>query len=165
MQQVYIPKVLFVVVAIATGTVKFIIILVLLIAFLLAFGIEPALSWLALPVVFVVQLMLISGISALAALGVPFLPDLRIVISNVLLLMLFVSGVFYMALDVPEQIRGYFFLNPMAVLIDAMRNTLVYGHFPDWIALLWVLAASSVSLGMALKLFSRYDLTFPKLGP
>ena len=164
MQQVYIPKILFILVAIAAGMVKFLVVLGLLILFLLFYGVTPSSSWLALPVVVFVQLVFISGISTIIGLLVPFLPDLRIVVPNILLLVMFLSGVFYLALDVPENIRSYFFLNPMAVIIDSMRNTLVYDHFPDWTALFWVLVAGLTCLALAIKIFRVHDLTYPKLG-
>jgi lipopolysaccharide transport system permease protein len=164
MQQVYVPKIIFPLVAVAAGTLRFAVVLSLLIVFLFFYGIEPTASWLALPLVILVELVFVAATACLTGLLVPLLPDLRIVINNALLLLLFLSGVFYMALQVPEHLRSYFFLNPMAVLIDAMRNTLVYGSFPDWQALFWVFAASLCGLAVAWWLFRRYDLVYPKLG-
>lgn len=164
MQQVYVPKLLFPLVAVAAGTLKFLLVFALLVAFLVVYGISPAVSWVALPVILLVQLTFVTATACTVGLLVPLLPDLRIIIGNALLLMLFLSGVFYMALNVPEQLRGYFFLNPMAVLIDETRNALVYGTLPDWHGLLWVFGISLVIMTGAWWLFRRFDLKYPKLG-
>ena len=164
MQQVYIPKILFIGVVIIVSTLKFLIVFFFMMVFLIIFGIEPAISWFALPIIFIVELVFVSAVAFLVGLIVPFLPDLRIIITNAMLLLFFVSGVFFMAMDVPENLRGYFFLNPMAVLIDAMRETLIVGNLPDWSALLWVFLSGCAGLAIAVWLFRRYDFTYPKLG-
>jgi lipopolysaccharide transport system permease protein len=164
MQQVYVPKLLFPLVAVAAGTLKFLLVFALLVAFLVVYGISPAVSWVALPLILVVQLTFVTATACTVGLLVPLLPDLRIIIGNALLLMLFLSGVFFMALNVPEQFRGYFLLNPMAVLIDETRNALVYGNLPDWHGLFWVFGISLVIMAGAWWLFRRFDLKYPKLG-
>jgi lipopolysaccharide transport system permease protein len=164
MQQVYVPKILFPLVSVAAGTLKFLLVFALLLSFLLLSDIAPTASWIALPLILIVQLAFIAATACVAGLLVPLLPDLRIIISNALLLMLFLSGVFFMALNVPDHLRGFFLLNPMAVLIEETRKALIFGEFPDWQALLWVFAASVTMMLIAWKLFRHFDLKYPKLG-
>jgi lipopolysaccharide transport system permease protein len=164
MQQVYVPKIAFPLVSVTTHTAKFLIVFTLLLLFLMLYGVSPGLTWLALPLVLATQLLFITAAASLTGLLVPFLPDLRVVINNGLMLMFFLSGIFYMAIEVPESIRTYFFLNPMAVLIDALRDSLLHEQWPDWARLAWVAGGSSAALAVAYRIFVRHDLNYPKLG-
>lgn len=67
----------------------------------------------------------------LSALGV-FLRDLGQIISTLVTLLLFGSAIFYPLSVVPEQWRIVIQLNPLAVVIDQVRQALFSGALPDW---------------------------------
>lgn len=135
--QVFVPKYVFPSVVFLKNTAKFGVVFAVLVLFLLVYGIEPSASWLAVPVVVAVGGALVAGISALGAAIVPFVPDLRVLIENGMRALLFMSGIFYdiNSFDTPHRI--VFDLNPVAILIDNLRATLIHGLPPDW----WQLAA------------------------
>jgi lipopolysaccharide transport system permease protein len=55
-------------------------------------------AYLALPAVLMVQLLLTTALTLFLAAIVPFLPDLRFVIENILLAVFFMSGIFIKSL-------------------------------------------------------------------
>ncbi|WP_419632453.1 ABC transporter permease, partial [Thiolapillus sp.] len=63
MSQVYLPKVFFPAVVILKNSVKFLVTLVLLLLFLLVYGMPLGWSWLMVPVLLLVQLLLICGVT------------------------------------------------------------------------------------------------------
>lgn len=162
-RQVYLPKLLLPLVAILTELVKFAVVLILLLTFLWASGFGPGPVWLALPVLLLVQLALIGGVTLLLASLVPFLPDLKPLIGHLLQMLFFLSGIFYDPAEIPEAYRGYFFLNPMAALIDGYREVLLHDRWPGGWRLLAIAGLSAGLIMLARTILQRYDRVYPKL--
>jgi len=163
MQQVYLPKLVLPIVSLLTDTFKFLVILVLLLVFLLfsSFPIGP--YYLALPFVLAIQALLVGGLTFILAGAVPFLPDLRMVLENVVRLWLFLSGVFYPLEALPERLWIYFRMNPMLTIINSYRDILMYGRWPDFQALSVIAAGSLLLLAIGVALIHHNDYRYPKL--
>ena len=164
MRQLYLPKYLLPLATVVTNTLKFGIILVIFLLFLSAYGV-PVLSaaLLYLPLVMLVQLLLILGVSGIAAALVPLLPDLRYVVNYGLTMMFFMSGIFFSLSDMSPEAQAYLMLNPMLLLIDAYRAVLLEASMPSLWHLLWVGLASLVMLLAASLLFLRFDRVYPRV--
>ncbi|MDR0535964.1 MAG: ABC transporter permease [Puniceicoccales bacterium] len=130
LNQCNLPKFLFPLVSIAVHTWKFLCVSVVI--FLLAFfiGHPPNIHWLYLPLFFVLQLLLIISISLPISIGVTLWADLQIVVSSVFRIFFFISGIFFDSRQIPENLREYFYYNPMAVFIDAGRAILLRNEAP-----------------------------------
>ena len=163
MGQVDVPKWVFPIVCLLTDTTKFAFVFVLLMAILLISGHAWGPALLALPLLLVVQFVLIAGAASLVAALVPFLPDLRHVISTLLMLQMFLSGVFFRAETIAEQHRDLFFLNPMARLINEYRAILIDGQWPNMAGLAYVAALGAGCLAFAMWVLWRLDKTYPRL--
>ena len=131
-----IPMFIFPFVNIAINTWKFL--FVLLTVLLLALFVEvtgehlnmPSLSWLALPFYLLLQLLLILGVGMLLAVAVSYINDLVTLVSSMLRLLFFVSGVFFRLDRVPEHLQFAFLANPMANFIECYRIVLLDGSLP-----------------------------------
>jgi len=163
MQQIYLPKIIFPLVTNMTDAVKFAFVFVILLVALLIHGGVFGLAWLALPLLLAVQFLLILGVSCLYAALVPVAPDLRIIADNLLLVMMFMSGIFFDASLIPPDYQPYFFLNPMATLIDAFREVLLHGRWPDWSRLVMVAGCGFLLLVVAVLVLTRLDRDYPRL--
>lgn len=161
-QQVYLPKYILPCMVLVTNGMKFLIILTLLLA-LAAFSHGVAPSWLALPYLVLVELVLTLAVASLAAAVVPLLPDLDLIISNGLVVMLFISGVFNDISRLPPNVAHVLRLNPMVPVIAGFHDVLVEQTWPDWDALTVVLLASVLIYALALSLLRRYDRCYSKL--
>lgn len=163
MTQVYVPKIIFPLTIIAVNTFKFIIILALLLVFFQFTTIQVTWAWIFIPVLIITQLLFITAVTCLLSAIMPFVPDLRIILENVLMMFLFLSGIFYDIQNLPENIRGYLLLNPMASLIVMYRNILLEGILPNWQHLFGIIALSGAVLLTAVWLFRRFDRIYPKI--
>lgn len=162
-RQVRLPAQVFPSVQLLADTVKFVFILALLLAILWSTGHGPNAAYLALIPVLLVELLFAAGAAYCVAAIVPLLPDLRFVIEQVLQIMMFLSGVVF-ALDVvPEPLRRWFALNPMAVLIDAGRGILLSARWPDWVALGRVALISLALYAFGAFLIARLQPRYVKL--
>ncbi|MDM8569536.1 ABC transporter permease, partial [Thiotrichales bacterium HSG1] len=126
MQHVFLPKVIFPIILVLTDTVKFLFILVLLFIFLWWYGYSVNITYLALPIVLLIQLLFTMALVFFLAAVVPFLPDLRFVVENILLALFFMSGVMIRSDIVPEAYQHYYYSNPIVILIESYRDILMY---------------------------------------
>ena len=163
MQQVYLPKYIFPGVVALTNLAKFAVVFTLMLIFIVLYGIAPTLAWIALPVILAVQFMVMLAISGILAALLPFLPDMRQLIDNALVLLFFLSGVIFDIGQAPENIRPYLYLNPMVGLIKNYRSVIINGLMPDWFYLAVVLMLSILGLLIAKRLFDRFDRIYPKV--
>jgi len=163
MQQVYLSKLVFPTVSLLTDTFKFLVVFVLVLAFVVisGFGVGP--QYLALPLVLVVQLFLITGLTTLAAAVTPFLPDIRIVLSNLIRLWFFLSGVFWDVKSFSAEMQHYLRLNPMTVVIESYRDILLYDSWPAVGKLLMIGALGLLGCAAATVVVRRFDFVYPKL--
>ena len=163
MQQVYLPKFIFPGVVALTNFVKFAVVVSILMGFLILYGVQPTLQWLWLPAIIVVQFVLGLAIASMLAAILPFLPDLRQLIDNALVLLFFLSGVIFDISRAPPQIETYLYLNPMVALIESYREVLLEGRAPQWLHLLVILAVSLSGIVAAMLLLKRFDRVYPKV--
>jgi lipopolysaccharide transport system permease protein len=162
-RQVKLPAQVFPTVQILADTVKFIFILVLLLAILWSSGYPPNVTYLALVPVLLVELVFAAGAAYVVAAVVPLVPDLRFVIEQFLTVVMFLSGVVFPLTSVPAELRGWFELNPIAVLIDAGRGILMYARWPDWAALGRVALISLALYALGSFLIARLTPRYVKL--
>lgn len=162
MQQVYLPKIIFPSITIVTNTIKFAFVLAILLLFLWCYGLGIGVCYLALPLLLGIQLLFISACTYLAAAVVPLLPDIKLLIDNGLTLIFFLSGIFFAGDSIPEHYQFYFYLNPMAFLIESYRNILLDGQWPKWQGLGWIILASLLISYFAHRLFVRFDRVYPR---
>lgn len=162
LQQVYVSKFIFPAIAVLGSTVRFILVFSIFMLFLLLYGTSPQATWLAAPIVMFTQLCLVMALAMLIGAITPFLPDLKVAIDNGMVLLFFISGVFFNINEVHEPLRSYLLLNPMAGLIDEYRNIMIRGIWPD-ISRLAIILLSSISVGaLALILLKRLDHKYGK---
>lgn len=120
-------------------------------------------AWLALPGLLLLQAFLIAGVAGLVAALVPFFPDLRFIVGTGLQLMMFGSGIFYSVEVIPVAYQDWFFLNPMASVIESYRDILLRAQLPDADRLLWVGVLAAAFLVPAAILFRRFDHVYPRI--
>ena len=163
MKQVYVPKIVFPLTNIAVNTFKFMIILALLLVFLQFSAAKVSWTWTLLPVLVLTQLLLIVAVTSLLAAVMPFFPDLRVILDNVLMMFLFLSGIFFDIAKLPANVQEYLMLNPMAALIVMYRKVLLEGVPPDWQQVFGILSFSAAVMILAAWFFRRFDRVYPKI--
>ena len=133
--QVYVPKLLFPIVETISNAYRFMFILLIFLAFLLLYRQQFQWVWLSSGFVLVVELIFIFGVGICLSVLVPFLPDMRKLIENVMMLFFYMSGIFFDIRLLSPKVQDYLFLNPMAVVIDQYRAVFFRDQLPDYAAL------------------------------
>lgn len=163
MMQVYIPKIIFPIMVIIQDTVKQCFIFLLLLLFLLLYGIPPSKYWIALPVLAIVQLIVITSFSFAVAAIVPFMNDLRFLIATGIQAMFFLSGVFFDPKTIAPSIKPLFFYNPMASLLQSYRDILIYHSWPQWDSLMLITIFCSGVAAFMWYMINRLDYVYPRV--
>lgn len=156
--QTYIPKTFFPLVIVCQDLVKQSFVLLLLLVYLSLAGYTAGFNWVWLfPIIFT-QLLLTTGVSFLVAFLIPFIQDLKFLISTLLTMGMLGSGVFYSYKQVllPEH-RDLFLMNPMANLIANYRVVLMEGGVPEFSPLINVALGSMVLIVIGYYLMRLFD--------
>ena len=154
--QVYLPKAMFPFGVVITQLINFAFGLVV-IALILAFsGIVPGseLAW--LPYLILVQVFVHLAMGLVMAYLAAFVKDLQRVLRYVTRVLRFTSPILWEVERVPENIEWILDYNPLAWLVIAYRNVLMYGKEPD-VELMAYLGGGSLLLSFLLLVFYTYN--------
>jgi lipopolysaccharide transport system permease protein len=133
-------------------------ILLLVLLFIYHVPVFP-LGWLYLPVILVIQLALVIGLGLLfAALNV-FARDVDPLLRLFLQLWFYATPVIYPVSMVPSELQPYYFLNPMAGIIQSYRDVLLDQSLPgSYLAIAGLI--SGVILVIGYWFFKRVEFQF-----
>jgi len=105
------------------------------------------LTWTALllPVTVLPLVLFVLGLGwFLSSLGV-YIRDIQQLIVPLVQLMMFLSPVFYPIEALPESVRPWLQLNPLALVIEQSRSVVLFGQPPAWLPYLLCLGASALT--------------------
>lgn len=162
-RQAPLPPLMFALVQMLADTVKFFFILALLMVVLWFMGFPPNPAYLALLPLLAIVFLFAIGVGFLVAAVVPLVPDLRFVIEQILTIAMFLSGVIFPLDKVPPQLAVFLQWNPVLELIEATRDILMRGEWPDLGILLRVAVVSVLFCIAGITLVQRLSPRYPKL--
>lgn len=114
------------------ATLQFVFSLPVLVGFVLLAGNDPDVTWLALPLVFALQLALATGIGLFVASVTVFFRDLEHLVEVGLTLLFYGTPIIYSIDLVPSGYRWLTYVNPLSPIIEAWRSILLDGALPPW---------------------------------
>jgi len=161
--QVYVPKLIFPIVETVSNAYRFVFILLIFIVFLVLYRQTLEWVWLSAVLVLAAELLLIFGVGICLALLVPFFPDIRKLIENIMMLFFYMSGIFFDINQLDPKYQAWLFLNPMAVLIDEYRTIFFSDQLPDFFALGTVMLVSLGLCAVGYYFGSRLDTVYPRV--
>jgi len=149
-KKIYFPRELFPISSVLATFVDFLIAAVVFIGMMLYFHIP----------VILIQIVFTVAICFFASAINVYYRDVKYALPLLIQVWMFASPVIYSISVVPERLRTFYFLNPMAGIIDSYRNVLVKGIPPDF-HYLGIAAAGSIILFILCYLyFKRIEMTF-----
>lgn len=94
-----------------------------------------SLSVLVLPLIWLPLVPLCVGLGWLLSGIGTYVHDVGQVLGMVLTALMFLSPIFFPVEALPAAVRGFMFLNPLALVMTQTREVLLLGLWPDWYAL------------------------------
>lgn len=118
---------------------------------------STGLSWglLACPLVFALEFLLIAGVAWLVAGVSVFLRDVPNLVGVALMILFYLTPVFYAGSHVPNRLRWVLDLNPLATIIDAYRWLLLGTPAPSAARVGAVVAATVMVTVVGYRAFAR----------
>tara|TARA_R110002110_G_scaffold330339_1_gene541609 strand:+ start:30982 stop:31758 length:777 start_codon:yes stop_codon:yes gene_type:complete len=150
------PKSLFPMAVVQEGLYKQSTVFLLLFCVLIASGFAPDWTWLSLAPVLLVNYLMIIACALIGAMLVCYVRDFSMLISLGMVFLMFTSGIFWdvRQLDDPLMTQLMLTWNPLAFLLDAYRQVLMYRQLPDF-AHLTALAVIFSSIALMALMFMR----------
>ncbi len=134
-----------------------------LLVVLLVFGRELHWTISLLPLIFVLQLVFILGLSYFMAILGTYLPDVGEMTRPVIRGMFFITPIIWTADRLPENLRWVVDYNPLAYLVEAYRDLILNGELPGEMATLYFTLFSVALFVVGFALFVRLKKGFADL--
>lgn len=158
--KVYFPRTILVISTIIAKIVDFLFALIVLIVYMLYFQIHINVNILWVIPIFFIQQIFTLGLSLFFAASNLLYRDIQYLLSLILTLWLYLTPVIYPADIVPTKFKILFQLNPMAVIINAYRQTVLGGGTPNYTSLFIALGVSLITLFLGFSYFKSREKIF-----
>ena len=129
--KVKLPREILPISAISSKTIDLFLTSLVLAIFLFVFGVKIKLVILLLPLILLVHLLLIIGVSFILSATNVFFRDVENILGVFLTMWMYLTPILYPIDLVPEQFRILLLLNPMTGIIMAYRDVILYGNIPS----------------------------------
>jgi len=116
-----------------------------------------------LPLLLFVQGVLIFGVGGVLAAITPLIPDIKKVVDNLLMVMFYMSGVFFDITALSPEYQQYLLMNPMAVLLQSYRAVIFDIGSVDWLRLMLVAGIGVLLSLLSLWLLHKLDRYYPRV--
>ena len=158
--KVYFPRSILVISTILAKIVDFLFANIVLIIYMIAYRMPVNLNLLWVIPIFFIQQIFTLGLSLFFAASNLIYRDIQYLLSLGLLLWMYLTPVIYPADLVPAKFKIIFQLNPMAVIINAYRQTILGNGVPNYTSLLIALILSIIVLLLGLSYFKSREKLF-----
>jgi ABC-type polysaccharide/polyol phosphate export permease len=147
-------------VSVLSNTLHLCIQLLLVFALVLWYGLPVTWHYLWLPVIWILELLFIYGLTLASSSLHVLVRDVRYVVESVNLVLFWLVPIFYSFAMVPQQYRGLYEFNPVAALVLATQHVIL-GHRSPPETLMWKMTlVAAVFLGIGAFVFSLLKRRF-----
>lgn len=158
--KIYFPRTILVLSAITAKIVDFLFALIILIVYMIIYQIPINLNILWVIPIFLIQQTFTLGLSFFLAASNLLYRDIQYLLSLLLTLWFYITPVIYPADIVPERYKIFFQINPMAVIVNAYRQTILGGNSPNLISLSIALILSLLTFYLGFSYFKSREKIF-----
>lgn len=158
--KVSLPREILPLTSIAARLVDFFLTSIVLVIFLIAFGVHFYPTFFLVPFILIVQLMLLTGIAFFLSATNVFFRDVENILGVFLTVWMYLTPVVYSPALIPENLRILFYLNPMMGIINAFRSVILDGTLPAFDTFIYSVMFSLTSLVLGYSYFKNRSKYF-----
>jgi len=158
--KVYFPRIILVLSTIVAKIIDYLFASTILIAYLAIYKIPISLNILWIIPIFAIQQIFTLGLSLILSAANLIYRDIQYLLGLVLMLWMYITPVIYPVDMVPAQFRFIYQLNPMSVIINAYRQSILSGSPPKFSSLAIAFFVSFIVLLLGLRYFKNQEKTF-----
>lgn len=158
--KIYFPRSILVLATIMAKIMDFIFALTILVGYIIYFQIPVTINILWVIPIFIIQQIFTIALGLLFAAANLIYRDIQYLLSLLLLLWMYVTPIIYSVDIVPEKYKYIFQLNPMSVIVNAYRQSILAGSMPKVSSILIAFIVSFVTLLICLRYFKKKEKIF-----
>ncbi len=159
-KKIYVPKYMFAIGIVCSEFINFLISLVVLVAVMVVTEAPFYSSLLYAPIPLIFLLILTMGVGLILATATTFFTDIKYLYGVLIMLLSFMTPLFYPIEIIPEHFLFFFKINPLYSAVSCFRDIVLYNSFPQPKFLLFLIVTSIFSLLLGIYLFYRYQDDF-----
>lgn len=159
-KKVFFPREILPISVVTSEMVNFVISTVIILAFVLGYGLGLTKYVLLYPLILLVQYVLLIGISFVVSSLTVYIRDLQHFIGVLLQLLFYATPIAYASKVIPDNFQWIMKLNPMSYIIDAFRDIFYYQQLPNVQALMIVLGVGLLLCVIGYVIFSKLQKGF-----
>jgi lipopolysaccharide transport system permease protein len=145
-----------VIVDVLVNLLLYLVFLPVLLVMLLKYGRGITIYILVLPLIMMIQAFLTTGLALIIGTLNVFYRDVQYIVTVSLMLLFYLTPVFYRSQNIAGGYRLILGLNPVGVLIDNYRAVLFYGRAPQWFSLFSVGVISAILCWVGYLIYRRF---------
>lgn len=158
--KVYFPRTILVLSTIIAKIIDFLFALSILVIYMIIYQIPINLNILWVIPIFLIQQIFTLGLSLFFAAANLLYRDIQYLLNLLLILWMYLTPVIYPTDIVPEKFKFFFQLNPLSVLINAYRQTILGMGTPKFSSLIVATIVSIITLLLGLSYFKSREKIF-----
>lgn len=158
--KIYVPRQVLVLSTVLSSFTSSILEFSVLVPLLIFFGVDLSVNVLFFPLIHVTFLVLVYGLSLILAALYVYYRDLNQIWDVLLQAGFFLSPIVYPISIVPEKYLAYYMMNPVTVIIEMYRETLLYSQTPSLGEVAFAIVAAIAMLVAGTALFRRLERRF-----
>lgn len=159
-KKVFFPREVIPISVVLANFVHFLLAIPVLLVILMFLGVMPNPKILLLPPLVLIHLGLVLGITFLISCVNVFYRDMGVALEVLLQGWFFATPIFYHHWILPLWLQKPAMANPLAAIITAYRDVLIFGRFPDRSFTLGALVSSTLIFAIGYAVFTRYSSVF-----
>lgn len=159
-KKIYVPKYMFGIGIICSEFINFLISLIVLVAVMIVTGAPFYFSLIYSPIPIFFLLILTTGCGLFLATATTFFTDIKYLYGVLIMLLSFMTPLFYPIDIIPQQFLFAFKLNPLYAAVDCFRTIVLEGTFPHTTPLVYLIVTSIISLIIGIYVFYKYQDKF-----
>jgi lipopolysaccharide transport system permease protein len=142
--KIYFPREILPLSAIGVALVDFLVASMVFVGLVIAYRVPASATWLWVPLLLGIQLLLMAGIVLIASAVIVFYRDVRFIVGLGMQLWMYATPIIYPITLIPERFRSLYMFNPMVGLIDSYRRVILYSEPPSPYLLISALIAVGI---------------------
>jgi lipopolysaccharide transport system permease protein len=158
--KVFFPREVIPISVVLANFVHFLLAIPVLLVILIFLGVMPNPKILLLPPLILIHLELVLGIALFISCVNVFYRDMGVALDVLLQAWFFATPIFYHHWILPLWLQKPAMANPLAAIITAYRDVLIFGRFPDRNFTLGALVSSTLIFAIGYAVFTRYASVF-----
>jgi len=159
-KKIYVPKYMFSIGIICSEFINFLISLIVLVAVMIVTNAPFHFSLIYAPIPIFFTLILTLGVGLILATFTTFFTDIKYLYGVLVMLLSFMTPLFYPIEIVPQEYLLAFQINPLYAGVSTFRDIVLGGTFPELTTLSYLIITSIASLIIGIFVFKKYQDKF-----